>query len=318
MENRNANVLVGSIATLLIVALFAFFLWLSRYSGEARDEYDIFFQQSVAGLTVGSNVSFSGIPVGQVSKIALMPKSPEFVRVRIKVSRDVPILEGTTATLQGVGFTGVTEIQLSGAVPGAPKITQPGPFEVPIIPSRASGFGQLLETAPEVLERTSTALARINEVLSDENREAFATTLTNLDKATAALADQAPEVKKALIDAQSALKAAASAAQSIERTSDSANQLLDSQGKPMLAELQKSLKLANKSLAHISKMAESAEPGITTLSKETIPEVTQLVADLSDLTRRLGAIATRLDEDPMGAVMGGRKLPSYKPQESRK
>lgn len=318
MENRNANILVGSIATLLIVALFAFFLWLSRYSGEVRDEYDIFFQQSVAGLTVGSNVSFSGVPVGQVSKIALMPKSPEFVRVRIKVSRDVPILEGTTATLQGVGFTGVTEIQLAGAVPGAPKINQPGPFDVPIIPSRASGFGQLLETAPEVLERTSTALARINEVLSDENREAFATTLTNLDKATASLAEQGPEVKQALIDAQSALKSAASAAETIEGTSRSVKELLDEQGKPMFAELQKSIKLANISLANINRLTESAEPGVATLSRETIPEVNQLVADLSDLTRRLGAIASRIDEDPMGAMMGGRKLPSYNPKEARK
>src|SRR3546814_13519642 len=76
------------------------------------------FQQSVNGLAKGSGVTFSGVPSGQVKEIQLWKKDPSFVRVRISVKEDVPVLQGTTATIQGVGFTGVSEIQLDGAVKG--------------------------------------------------------------------------------------------------------------------------------------------------------------------------------------------------------
>jgi phospholipid/cholesterol/gamma-HCH transport system substrate-binding protein len=58
-----------------------------------------------------------------VEDIDLWEKDPEFVRVRIKINRKVPILQGTTASLQG-SFTGVTTIQLQGAVKGAPPIEE--------------------------------------------------------------------------------------------------------------------------------------------------------------------------------------------------
>lgn len=38
-----------------------------------------------------------------------------------------------------------------------------------------------------------------------------------------------------------------------------------------------------------------------------------LVGDLREMSRSLGAIAAKLDEDPAGALIGGRKLPEYKP-----
>ncbi|MGL6043794.1 MAG: MlaD family protein, partial [Sandaracinobacteroides sp.] len=99
MENRHSYALVGAITFLLIVVLFGFVLWLARFSREDKTEYDIFFGQSVSGLTVGSSVSFSGVPVGQVRQIALMPETPQFIRVRVELQPDTPILEGTTASL---------------------------------------------------------------------------------------------------------------------------------------------------------------------------------------------------------------------------
>lgn len=310
MENRNANVLVGTIALLLIVALFAFFLWLSKFSGQIRDEYDIFFPQSVAGLTVGSNVSFSGVPIGQVSQIALMPKTPEFVRVRVRISRDVPLLEGTTATLQGVGFTGVVEIQLDGAVKGAPRISEPGPFGVPVIPSKPSGFGQLMETAPQVLDRASTTLARLNEILDDENREAFATALANIDHITRILVDQGPAITQAI-------QSATDMANAIKTTSDTANTLLATNGQQTFDDLHNTLLATNKTLASINRIAGTTEPGVKALSNETIPQVNQLVDQLSELTAKLDAIVSRIDEDPMGAIMRGRPLPDYAPGKAR-
>src|SRR5688572_19836248 len=102
MENKSSNILVGGVVLALIVALFAFILWLSQTGGKEAQRFDIFFKE-VSGLAVGSQVQFSGVPVGAVEEIKLLPDQPEFVRVRITVDEEVPILQGTTATISGVG-----------------------------------------------------------------------------------------------------------------------------------------------------------------------------------------------------------------------
>src|SRR3546814_259611 len=123
METRSNNVLVGAFVLLFTAALAFFVVWMANDSGGAKREYDIFFKQSVDGLSKGAQVQFSGVPVGQVTQIELWRDDPQFVRVRIEVEERVPILQGTTAALEGVGFTGVSPIALDGAVKGAPPTT---------------------------------------------------------------------------------------------------------------------------------------------------------------------------------------------------
>ncbi len=319
MENRQSYVLVGAISFVLLLALFGFVLWLSRYTGQERAEYDIFFQRSVAGLNVGSNVTFSGVPVGQVRRIALMPDSPEFVRVRIEVQSEVPILEGTVASLQGVGFTGVTEIQLSGSERGQRPLTEPGPFGVPVIPAAASGIGQILDSAPEVIERASTLLARLNEVFDDDNREALSGLLVNLERTTGIVASEEAALRAAIRETQTTMAAAARAADSLAQAGASVDRLVTEDGRPLVADLRRSVTAAEATLQRLERVTAAAEPGVTTLSTQTVPQINQLVAELRDLSLQMGAIAGKLDEDPLGALTGGRPLPDYRaPGEERR
>ncbi|HEU4819897.1 MAG TPA: MlaD family protein, partial [Qipengyuania sp.] len=138
METRANHVWVGAVTLVLLALLAAFIVWLARLGQGDQKDYDIFFKQSVAGLAKGSQVSFAGVPVGDVSQIALWDKDPEFVRVRIQVRDEVPILVGTTATIQS-SFTGVSTILLDGARRGRPPIscdTTACTEGVPIIPPK--------------------------------------------------------------------------------------------------------------------------------------------------------------------------------------
>jgi len=85
METKSNYVVVGAITLLLLALLAGFTVWLSRAGEGSKKEYDIFFQQSVNGLAKGSGVSFSGVPVGTIQKISLLPNRPEFVWVQIEV-----------------------------------------------------------------------------------------------------------------------------------------------------------------------------------------------------------------------------------------
>ena len=170
METRSNHVLVGTVTLLLLAAIIGAAFWFSRLSDGENKEYDIFFKQSVNGLAKGSSVNYSGVPSGQVEKIELWKRDPGFVKVRISVKDGTPVLQGTTATIAGVGFTGVSEIVLDGAVKGAPPIICPAnnpltvcPDGVPVIPTKPGALGELLNNAPQLLERLSTLTERLTE-----------------------------------------------------------------------------------------------------------------------------------------------------------
>src|SRR4028118_924112 len=144
METRSNQVLVGTVVLALLVGLLFFTVWIVGVNTEQRKCYDIYFSRGVGGLNNGSNISFNGVPVGQITDISLLPNRPEFVWVRIEVRENTPVLQGTTAQIRGVGFTGVSEIQLTGAATGAQPLTQVGPQGCPVIPSSAGGLGALV------------------------------------------------------------------------------------------------------------------------------------------------------------------------------
>ena len=318
METRSNYAIVGGIVVAIVIALFAAVLWLSRFSGEEKQIFDIFFKQSINGLAVGSPVAFSGVPVGKVDQIKLLPATPQFVRVRISVSPDVPVLKGTTAAVEGVGFTGVSQIQLAGAMQGQAPITEPGPFGVPVIPARSGALGQLLASAPELLNNVSRLTDRLGELLDPENRNSFKHILANTDRASKALADRAPDIADTVVEARQTLHAATATLQRIDALAGSTNQLIAGDAKPLVADLRATVRSAQATLARVDALTAAAQPGIATLTTQTIPEVGQLIRDLRGVTSSLGAVSAKLDEDPAGALIGGRTLPDYEPPKGDK
>ena len=92
METRSNHILVGGVVLGLLVALAGFIVWLAGINGGLTKSYDIFFQQSVEGLSQGGTVTYAGVPSGQVKLIELWRDNPGFVRVRIEVKSETPIL----------------------------------------------------------------------------------------------------------------------------------------------------------------------------------------------------------------------------------
>ena len=91
METRSNHILVGSVVLAMIAGLLIFIVWLAGLSNKSTKCFDIYFAQGVGGLNKGSTVSFSGVPVGQIKQISLLPERPEFVWVRIDVDEETPV-----------------------------------------------------------------------------------------------------------------------------------------------------------------------------------------------------------------------------------
>jgi phospholipid/cholesterol/gamma-HCH transport system substrate-binding protein len=310
METRSNHVLVGGVVLAIVAIAVAFIIWMMQVGNGHQHEYDIFFPNSVDGLAKGSAVTFSGVPVGKIDDIKLMPDSPELVRVRISVDENTPILKGTSATVAGVGFTGVSQVNLGGAQKGEPPITDIGPFGVPVIPTKPGMLAGLLNSAPELLSKLSVLETKLTLLLDDDNQHSVKHILANIDSLTSALAQNGPQIRETLATAQVTIKQAGDAAQQISKLAGTTNDLLDKQGRPMMANLNQTIASAKQAADNLNEMISEAKPGVQTLSKQTAPQIDQLVRDLSDMAEALTQTANRLNSGGGGVL--GRKLPDYK------
>ena len=314
METRSNYVMVGAVTVALLAGVLLFTVWLAGLSNKATKCYDIYFAQAVGGLNKGSSVTFSGVPVGQIQKISLMPSRPEFVWVRITVDEQTPVLQGTTAQIKGVGFTGVSEIQLDGAARGSPPISQAGPQGCPVIPSSTSGLGALLNSAPELVERLQRLTERLTELLNDQNQNAIADILENIRATTDVLRERAPEMADAISDVRIAARNAGIAAENIGALSSNTNRLGVEEGRPAAQDLRKAIASVQQATDNLDAMISDARPGVQNFSKSTLPEANRLVREMRELTASLKGVSDRINQQGIGGTLGPEKLPDYKPR----
>src|SRR3990170_1451725 len=317
MEPRSNHVLVGAVVLAMLAGLLLFTVWLAGLSTKTTRCFDIYFAQAVGGLNKGSTVSFSGVPVGTIESISLLPDRPEFVWVRINVDDQTPVLQGTTAEIKGVGFTGVSEIQLTGAVKGGRPLSQPGPQGCPVIPSSSGGLGALLNSAPELIDRIQRLTERLTELLSDENQNSIADILDNVEKTTDVLAARAPDLADAIGDARIAARNAGVAAQRVGVLADSTTRMINEDARPAAQDLRKAIAGVERATGNLDAMIAAARPGVQKLTKSTLPEANRLVRDLRELTTSLQGFSERLEQDGLGGTLGPPKTPDYKAPRSR-
>ncbi|WP_427968477.1 MlaD family protein [Altererythrobacter sp.] len=315
METRANHIWVGAVTLALLALMAGFIVWLARLGQGQQNEYDILFQQSVSGLANGSQVSFAGVPVGQVSKIELWRQDPEYVRVTVKVKDDVPVLVGTTATIQA-SFTGVSTIMLDGARKDAPAITcetTACPDGRPLIPPARGGFNEILANAPLLLERLATLTENLNQVLSEDNQEQIAGILSNTNRLTENLAKASPQIEGTLAELQITLKEAGEALDSFEKVMGSTDQLMNKEGQSLAVELRETLKSANLAAKSLSSTLEDTRPAARELSDNTLPAAQATLRDLRATSKALRNVTEKLENQGVGPLIQGQSLPDYKP-----
>jgi len=257
-----------------------------------------------------------------------MPDTPQFVRIRITVDEKTPVIVGTTATMKAT-FTGIASIQLDpperdprrrAGQADRPIVCPPVkpeaqcPFGVPLIPTKPGALGQLLNSAPELLERVSALTARLTELLGDRNQNSIAAILENVQVISRNLAERSDEIAATLAEARVAIRQTGVAAQQMGELADTADKTLAGDVRPMLGDLRQTIRAAETSMGNLDAAIGDARPGLQAFSKQTIPEVGQLVRDLREMSDSLSAVSQRLNTQGAGGIIGGSKLPDYKPR----
>jgi phospholipid/cholesterol/gamma-HCH transport system substrate-binding protein len=208
MEREANYVAVGAFVLLVAIMAALFVYWYSD-SREARHykRYEIYFDGSVSGLSVGGQVRYLGVDIGRVARIRLDQRAADRVQVQVDIDSSTPISERTLAELSLQGVTGLLYIDLqqqhAGAAPQ--RLMEPVASErYPVIRSIHSNFDVFLSSLPEVAGRVGELATRANQLLSDQNIAAFTRLADSLDRAGGTLPQLARDAGALIVELRGA------------------------------------------------------------------------------------------------------------------
>lgn len=297
MENKAHYTLIGAFIIALLISLFVFLIWLAKFDIDQKyNEYDIYFSESVFGLTGASQVSYNGIPVGEVRDITIAPNDPSKVLVTIRIKEETPVLVDTMTTLGMQGITGVLFVQIIGGQPGSPELKAKPGEPRPVIPSRPSTLEEFFGGSGELIKNALETLERVNRIMSDDNIDRISMMLENFEGLSSDIAAEGDTIRATLVDLKDAVGEAES--------------LFKDDLKPVAVEFLTLTQTANSLLTRLDSLMLESSDGINQFSQQALPEMQLLFSDLRALSQTLDELTGRLAERP-SEIIFKTKDPEY-------
>jgi phospholipid/cholesterol/gamma-HCH transport system substrate-binding protein len=323
MEIRASYLVVGAAVLALLAGLAAFSVWLVRADVDQNTaRYEIAFEGSVSGLPPGGQVLYRGIPVGRVAEIRIDPDNVENVLVAVDIERNTPIKEDTVATLEFQGLTGIAYVQLRGGTQGSARL-DPDAEPSPRIASRRSALERVFDSTPELLAQAVALVGRLSLLLTDENLEAVAGILRNVETVTATLAARSDTIDTALAGAAEMTGAVRDTSTEVRSLASDLRQLtgrVDSQVAGVsgdlvatLTELQGAAASLTGAAGQLEQLLGQLEQPVDDFAATGLYEFTQLVGETRLLVAALNRIAKEFERDPAGFLIG-RSVRGYEPE----
>jgi phospholipid/cholesterol/gamma-HCH transport system substrate-binding protein len=276
METKANYLMIGGFVLGVLALAFIFIFWMSNFGGGGK-RYYIVFESSVAGLTTGSSVGFNGIRVGEVQSFALDPEDARKVQVLISVRDDTPVRENSHATIQSMGLTGGSGVQITPGSPDSPFLVATADNPIPVIQAD-SGSGQgVFEAGSAALNNANVFISKLNALI-DQNEKSINTTMTNVEQFTTMLAEKKEDIGQAITDVK-----------------DGANSF-----KTLSSKLEVSL-------------GDNMD-GLTRQAKDSLQEFGGFMREGRRVAVTLNRILEKLEADPKGFLLGGNQLPEYTPK----
>lgn len=302
MEMRAHYILIGSVVMILIAAAFWFVLWIG--SGQREfDSYDVIFKERVTGLSVGSIVRFNGIQKGEVESLSIDQEDPSIVIARVRVDKDTPIKVDTTAELEPVGFTGLAIIQFVGGSAGAPLLKEESDARVPKIEADTSGIAMLLQSSGDIV-------ARVNDLLSDENIEYITRTLENVEAVTGAIASNSEDISLLITNASKAAEDLSLLIADLKSSADGLEQLLNEDAPGAVQNADALIADARALVIEVEGAIEENREALRYFTDQGLGQVAPLLAEARRVMNSLDYILRDLERDPKAFLLG-ESTPEY-------
>jgi phospholipid/cholesterol/gamma-HCH transport system substrate-binding protein len=304
METKANYVLIGAFTILVSVFGLLFALWAAKYSSERGFQlYDVVFNEPVTGLTEGSSVQYNGISVGTVEELSLAPNDPRRVRARLRLESTAPVKVDTKAKLSQAGITGAPFIQLTGGSPAARRLVDVDRREIPVIQAEPSALQNIADTA-------SRLVARLDEVLSEQNVQRIANTLENIENMTGAIGGQEEDLRALVINAREASEQL----ESTLATTDRAVASVDRELPVLLRKIDATLSKLDSAAGGADAILNENRAAIQSFANDGLAQLGPTLGELRALIRDLRRVTDRLEGSPARYLLGRDGPKEFEPE----
>jgi phospholipid/cholesterol/gamma-HCH transport system substrate-binding protein len=321
METRANYVAVGAFVVVLLLAAAGVMIWLIGGQFTEKEAYfQMSFEGSVAGLTKDSAVRYNGVPVGKVTSIAINKSRPNYIDVIAAIDPDVVIRQDAIASLVSQLLSGNSYVEIGGGTRTAPPFeniyTPPGQ---PLATKPTAGLQNILDRAPEVMQKLLAIEDQIGDIIGGKNRAAIDETIENVRKLTATLAAHDADIDKILTNA-------ADATAQIDELAKSANQVVQKAG-GLVDHVDTAIGHADVAVGHVDRLIGHADklvgnvdgavtdirPGLRDFGQHGERQLEQLISNANDFILKLGRVVDELDRNPAKFLLGDHNE-GYKPR----
>lgn len=310
METKANYVLIGAFTIVVTLFLLLFALWAAKYSSEKSwREYAVIFNEPVTGLSEGSTVQYNGIGVGTVQQLSLAPDDPRRVIAKLRLQADAPVKTDTRAKLSLTGITGTPIIQLTGGSPNSPRLAESSNGDVPIIQTEASALQNIADTANRLV-------ARLDQVLSDDNVKHVSNTLANIESLTGSIADQRGDLRELIANAKKS-------SEQLNQTLATTNKAVESVDRELAQKLPGIINKLDSTLTKLDSAATGANgilndnrAAISSFANDGLAQLGPTLGELRSLVRDLRRISDRLEGNPTRYLLGRDAAKEFEPEKA--
>lgn len=302
MENRSHAIAAGLFALLLSCGVL-FSIWWFSQDQQATREVVLVARGDIEGLSPQAKVRFRGLTAGVVSSVGFDPEDSRNILVRIQVDDELPLTQGTRASLGTMGVTGLVFVQLDdrGDNP-APLVGEGG--APPRIALEPGLLAQISDRALAVVQQFQIVGERVAAMFDAESAERFRQLISRLESTVDGMDRSFAEAPATL----TAIKEMFSP-QNAEKLASALNNLEQSTEEvaPTLVELRALLGRVDGMAVRLD---EAAQATSISLVDGTLPRLNDLLRDLTSTSRRIGRLVEEVESTPQMLLTGrGRRAP---------
>jgi phospholipid/cholesterol/gamma-HCH transport system substrate-binding protein len=251
-------------------------------------------------------VRLNGIEVGRVTRIELYPKDPQLVRLVLQIRNTVEIRTDAVASLETLGLTGVSYVEISGGTADSPPLVAAEGQSYPTIASRPSSLQKVFNSTPELLERLLVISDRVALVLDDQNRQAIAETLANIRVTTAIVARHTQDIDQLVTESTQTMHNLLAASGSLQTMLSKFDRTAD-KGDRLVVAANDAADQVKKLAADLDAVVVSSKPGLHDLTTNGVTQLNDLLGDARRLTASLNRVSMALERDPSHFLFGDRR-----------
>jgi len=326
VESKANFALIGTFVLISIIGIVTFIAYISgRQFDQTYNEYVVVYDTPPRGISVGSEVRYNGLIMGEVTDTELDPQNPNNVFIRIRVKSSTPVLKDTYGQIEPLGLTGLSYIQLFAGGSSERIVLPSGRGEFAKIRGVGSQIDTLLGGSESVIDNVNLALSRTVAILGPEATEDFHGILANINTITSAIANSdisSQRLEQFLTTYEQTGRDISAAAVSVDGAAQDISKFLQSgELKAVLVEMETALLKTQATLDAYKVLAQDG----TVLSEELRRTVEQfstvglqdLFVTLSDLrafTETLNRVSDDLERNPLGFIVGQERETMELPQ----